>query len=288
MNYDKNYDNDRYDSDRMEELMSGLAFNLLDEQDDGEARRLLENNPQAQELLAEYQKLAGTMALSITPVDLPDGSLERLRQKAGISVASLEAVAASRPVAVSREPVPFVRPTPGRTAARSRGGWSSLFGRPALAYAAAMVLFVTTMLFGGLWLSANNNLNASQTNQRALATLLSSPDLKTTQVKVVKDGMSGDIRLYLDPATDKAYLVAQNLTALPSDQEYEAWLIAADNQPKKAGLLGPGGNTNDPLVYQLTTNGEVEKYTLVAITVEKKGGVDKTDQKAVMVGNISA
>ena len=145
------------------------------------------------------------------------------------------------------------------------------------------MLFITTAIFGALWLGSNQSLSDTQRNQRDLTALLSAPGLKVSDLKPTGNP-TGTLRLYADPTTNKAYLVAQNLTALPSDKEYEAWLITGDNRADKAGLLGTGADGS--AVYALTPSQPVDQYKVVAITVEKKGGVDKTQQQPILVGSL--
>lgn len=273
------------DQDKLQELIAGYSLNALEGDEYTEVKGLLERDPEAQSLLAEFENITAALALTAPPVEMPAGSLNRLRQKAGITAERplgqpqvADQVEVQKPV-VTNEPKVVNFP-----AQRSNRG----FGRPALAYAAALVLFVTTALFGILWASTNNDLSNSERNRRELEGLLSSPSLKVTEVKPSDPTVAGTMRLYSDPASDKAYLVAQNLGPLPSEKEYEVWLIAANNQPRKAGLLGSGGGSNNPTVYALDTGGEVDQYKVVAVTVEKKGGVDKPSQAPVMAGNISA
>lgn len=272
------------EQDRLQELIAGYALNILEEEEYSEVQLLLETDPQARSLLAEFEDVTAGLALTASPAELPVGSLNRLRQKAGV---------AERPAAQPQAQSPTLNPPPvepekPRVVDISSRRGNGFFRRPVLAYAAALVLFVTTAIFGALWFSTNNNLNNVESKQRELQALLASPNLKITDIKASNPSVEGSMRLYTDPTTDKAYLVAQNLAPLPGEKEYEVWLIAANNQPRKAGLLGSGGGGSDPAVYALDTGGEVDQYKVVAVTVEQKGGVDKPSQAPVMAGNISA
>ncbi len=279
------------DQNRMQDLIIGLAFNTLEDDERNEAEELLKTDAQARKLLADCQEIVAGLALSVAPVELPSGSLGRLRQKAGISAPQAE-----KPIAtltqLSSEPT-VRRPEPPLPPKvieirRPNRGWAGFAARPLVAYAAALVLFVTTLVFGALWLNARNDVPEAERNQRELAVLLASPNLKVTELKAGNGNTFGTMRVFVDPATDKAILVAQNLTLLQSDKEYEAWLIGDDNQPRKAALLGAGGNGTQTLVQPLTATGEIEQYKQVAITVEKKGGSDKPTQSPVMTGSLAA
>lgn len=268
----------------MEEIVAGYALGMLDKEEQAEAEQLIKTNQEARQLLNELQQVTGNLGLIAEPVELPVGSLNRLRQKAGIEVqpevSRLRLVAANneipnpRAVAAPR-PQKSGFPTPLRPAAF-------------LAYAASAVLFITAAVLGLLLLNTENSRTDAERRNRELLAIVSAPNLKVTDLKPTGNEAPGQMRLYTDPATNKAYLVTNDLAPLPAGREYEAWLITGDNQPKKAAMLGSGGNRGSPTVYPLETNGEVEQYKLVAITVEKTGGVDKPSQNPILAGEIPA
>ncbi len=253
--------------DKLQDLMAGYALDSLDEAERAEAEQLIKTNPQARKWLDEFQFVTNGLALSVKPVELPAGSLNRLRQKAGI------ASPASNIVDFKPRPAAATRPRPVRS-----------FG---LAWAAALVLFITSAVFGTLWVNTTQDLTQAQTNNRNLASLLVSPSLKVSDLQSTGPVTGGSWRVYSDPSNPKAYLVAQNMATLPADKEYEAWFITADSRADKAGLLGTGA-TVGPTVFALNSGTAVNQYNRVAITIEKKGGVDKTDQKPILLGNLSA
>src|SRR5690242_11463762 len=95
------------DQDRVRELLAGYALNSLEEDEYAEVQLILENDPQARVLLAEFEELTAGLALTAPPVDLPAGSLNRLRLKAG--------VAADPPATQPQVRPPTVNPAPAVT-----------------------------------------------------------------------------------------------------------------------------------------------------------------------------
>lgn len=260
------------DEDMLQDLMAGLALDNLDDDERLAAQKLLGSNLQAQDAFKEYQELTNWLALSVEPRELPQGSLGRLRQKVGV-------------IERQTNPLPFPsnKAMLGET---PKIRFKTPFRFSTLVYAAAILLFFTTMLFGFLWLDANNKASKYDANSRELTALLASPRLIVTDLKNANGaGANGTWRLYTDPNTDKAILVAHGLPAVSSDKEYEAWLIT-DKGPQKAALVGSGG-TNQPVLVELDTKGNVEAYKLVAITVELKGGVDVPTQQPILMGVLS-
>ncbi len=267
------------DNEKIQELIAGYAVGALDESENAQVEQLLRTSEEARQLLAEFQEVTAGLALSVDPVELPTGSLERLRLKAGFDATG-----------VSTQPAPSTlrplnAPTPIQTKAARKSFWTT---STLAALAAALVLFVTTTVFAALWLNANNKLDQSEQNRQALAAILAAPQLKTAVLQPTGSNSDGKVRLYADPATNKVYLVAQDMTALPGDKEYEAWLITADKQPHPAGLMGSGVNTANGVVFELSPAAPVDQYKQVALTIEKKGGSPTPTLPLVMAGSISA
>ena len=273
------------DNDTIQELIAGYAIGALDEAELVQVQDLLQTNEQARELLAEFEAVTIGLALSVEPVEMPSGSLERLRQKAGVDLASKPAPqhTEARPRLVSMEG--------GQSGPDHKDNYSTLpkksywQTKSLLAYAAAMVLFVTTAVFGLLWVNTNNKLDATEQDRVAFASILAAPGLKVADLKATGSSADGSVRLYADPSTNKVYMVAQNLTTLPSDKEYEAWLITADSQSHQAGLLGTGVNKGAG-VFELTATVPISQYKQVALTIEKKGGASTPTLPPVLAGTM--
>ncbi len=286
------------DRDEMQDLMAGYALGILETDEQDQARRLIETDPEARTLLAEFEYVTQGLAMSVEPVEMPAGSLERLRQKAGITAPTPAQVASDTPA-----PLRLVQPHPTETSAVParadrqpeagkivpirRSFWSGGRG-VGLSYAAALVLFITTAVFGVLFLNTQSKVSDAERTQREFASVLAAPGLKVTELKSTAGTVAGSTRVYTDPATGRAYLVAQNLNALPDDKVYEAWFINANNQPVKAGLLGTGrGSDKEPIVYALDTRGNLQNSKVVAITIEKQGGSDTPSLPPVLAGQLT-
>ena len=73
-----------------------------------------------------------------------------------------------------------------------------------------------------------------------------------------------------------ATLHVSGLTAAPSGKTYEAWVIPAGRAPRPAGLF-PGGESTT-----LHLSGAVPRKAIVAVTVERAGGVKAPTQKPIL------
>jgi anti-sigma-K factor RskA len=275
------------DSDTIQELIAGYAVGALDEAEILEAERLLQTHVEARELLAEFEAVTAGLALSVEPVEMPAGSLERLRQKAGVDLSTGQTPPTNEPRlrlhSMEGGQAGLAQNTNLPKSGRNTYWRASTFG----AYAAALVLFITTAVFGLLWLNTNSRLDQAEQARQGLAGILSAPGLKVADLKATTSATAtdGNLRLYADPASNEVYLVARNLTDLPSDKEYQAWLITGDNQPHPAGLLGSGVN-NDAAIFALTATVPLDQYKQVALTIEKKGGASTPTLPPVLAGTI--
>ena len=72
-----------------------------------------------------------------------------------------------------------------------------------------------------------------------------------------------------------ATLHIEGLSAAPSGKTYEAWVIPAGGVPRPAGLFPGGGSTT------LHLSGTVPRKAVVAVTVERAGGVNAPTQKPI-------
>jgi anti-sigma-K factor RskA len=240
--------------DELEDLVTGYALNNLNAEERAKVERLLESDPQVRTMLAEWRQITGNFALLAESREMPAGSLNRLRQKAGV------------PVKLEKSQATFSKPANSR-----------LF----LALAAALLFFVLSALLLFLLVGANSEINRN----RELLAFLAADDLKVVELQPNNATISGTVRYYADPKSNKAFLVVQNLNSLPGDKEYEAWLLTPDSKAQKAALLGSGGNTS--AIFELDTRGDVDQFSVVAITVERKGGVDQPTQTPILVGQVS-
>jgi anti-sigma-K factor RskA len=134
---------------------------------------------------------------------------------------------------------------------------------PALAAAAAVAAVVALGI--GLWASTLSSdldeTRAALARTRAAAAIVADPTAQTV------DLAEGNGRLVV--GTDgRAALVLSNLGPAPSGKTYQAWIIEDDN-PISAGVF-PGEEGLDVVLVE----GDVADGEVVAVTVEKAGGVD--------------
>lgn len=271
------------DNETIQELIAGYAIGALDEAEMVQAEKLLETSAEARQLLAEFEAVTTGLALSVDPVEMPAGSLERLRQKAGIEppFQAVAEPAITQPRLVSIE---GGQAATGKPPAPRKSFWQI---NTLAAYAAAFVLFVTAAVFGIMLLNANNKLNQAELDRARIAAILNTPNLKVADLAATGSNTGGSAKVYIDPNNNKVYLVTDNMASLPGDKEYEAWLITADSKPHQAGLLGTGP-IQDTVIFELNPSVPLNQYKQVALTVEKKGGSSTPTSPPVMAATLPA
>lgn len=145
---------------------------------------------------------------------------------------------------------------------------------PVLAATAAVAAVVALAI--GLWAAdLSSQLDESRSaldRLRANAAIIADPEARTVPLQ------AGNGRLVVDP-DGQAVLVLTGLERAPSGMTYETWVVPAGNldQAQPAGLF-PGGEGAEIVGVE----GAVKQGDLVAVTVEKKGGVQKPTSAPVV------
>jgi len=145
--------------------------------------------------------------------------------------------------------------------------------RPTRALAAVAAVAACAAIGLGVWAaSLSRSLDAERsaraTEARALAIYLD-PDAR----RIALRGRDGTLAV---DATGRGALVVRRLPAAPSDKTYEAWVIPAGADPVRAGVFRGGGDTTAVPLERRVPRGAV-----VAVTVERAGGVDAPTQSPV-------
>jgi anti-sigma factor RsiW len=134
---------------------------------------------------------------------------------------------------------------------------------PVLAAAAAIAAVVA--LGVGLWASdlssQLDDTRAALDRERAAAEILVDPEARTVTLQ------AGDGQLVVN-SQGQAVLVLPDLDPAPSGKTYEMWIVESGT-PVSAGLF-PGRDGADVV----GVDGTVDAGSVVAVTIEKAGGVD--------------
>lgn len=224
------------------ELIAGYALDALDADDHAQAEELLRTSPEAREELRAFSDAVGGLALAAT------GPEPRPELRARI----LDAARTEAPNVVSLE-------------SRRRVA-------PALGAAAAIAAAVAVGL-GFYALSLSGDLDDARTaleRQEEAAAVLADPAARTVALR------AGEGRLVVSPAGN-AVLVVDGLAPAPSGKTYQLWVVEKGAAPTPAGLFaGSGGRQVVPV------GKSVPKTAVVAVTLERAGGVDQPTTEPVL------
>jgi anti-sigma-K factor RskA len=227
------------------ELTAGYALDALDADERRAYEGHLEGCERCRDELASFWNVTEALAVGASgPVPSPD-----LRARI------VDAARAEPPVVI---PFPAQRRRPVVV--------------PALATLAAVAAAVAIGL--GIWaVHLSNDLDSTRAamgHQQEAAAVLADPDARTISLA------SGSGRLVVAP-DGRAALVLSGLDPAPAGKTYEVWVIVQGSAPTRAGVFGGRAGGDVVGVGRTVGSGDI-----VAVTVEKAGGVDAPTQTPIV------
>jgi anti-sigma-K factor RskA len=149
---------------------------------------------------------------------------------------------------------------------------------PLLAAATALVLLamlsVTALNLGQVGRSGRAARTADQ-----IAAVLAAPDARRVEAR---PSGAGKVAVVVSRERGRAVFVADGLAAAPAGRTYQLWLLDRTG-PRSAGLVqvGDGGRVSRLL------DGPVTGHERVAMTVERRGGVERPTSAPVVVVDLA-
>jgi anti-sigma factor RsiW len=248
--------------DELDELLAAYALDAVEPEEAAEIEQYLRENPRAREEVDRHREVAALLGASGGPA--PEGLWDVI---AG-AIADEE-----RPPEPSGElarvlELPARRTVPARVVA----------GITAVAAALVLVLGVALVRQQAQFDDDLQDLEDAMADtgvvQAANAALV---DESTVQVHLASP--TGDEAQATLAITDdgQGFLVAPHLDPLGDDQTYQLWAIT-DDAVISAGVLG-----NDPGTRAFTA-GDADAF---AITIERAGGVERSEQDPFLLGEVA-
>jgi anti-sigma-K factor RskA len=219
--------------DARDEQLELYVLGLLDEGETAAIERLLREDPTARQRARELHEVVSVLAFDAEPID----------PSAGLKARIMDAARADR------TPEPAAPPAPVSLAERRERGlvrWTPWLVAAVLALALAGSL---------IW------------NAQLRSDLDAQPETATYAVAGSGPAVGVAGTLIVTGNDDEAILSLAGLETLPSDRAYQVWLIA-DSDPVPNVTFVP----NAAGVATVTVSGEIEDYSLLAITVEPLAG----------------
>lgn len=259
---------------QIQELIDLYALGALEPDEIELVEDYLAQSSDARAALEQSRQVVAALAWTPEQHDPPAGSYERFMQRMGVADAPVP-VAVPRPVQSIATPVPtFGARLRAMFAPRNR--WATSF--------AAMMLLVA-LGFGGWSLSMQRQvatLNADVAHYRTITTLLSDPGTRLVALKSESGpAQTARTQLLVNTERDQGYLVASGLSALPTNQTYQLWMIA-DGKPISMGVFGTDAQGKaEVLMQDLPPAGAQNVF---GITIEPSGGSQQPTSTPILVG----
>jgi anti-sigma-K factor RskA len=226
---------------RLHDLADAYALDALDDSQRLRFERHLRGCPACADDVRKYTEIATALAMAVA-AQPPPGMRDRV-------------LAATT---VTRQLPPEVA-EPRRLPSLPRSPWV-----PRLALAGAVVGVAAAVTLGVVQVSTQDRLNTVQTENQAIAAVLSARD---AQIASATSSVGGTATVVLSYSQGKIVFTSSGLPALPSSEVYELWLIGPV-QARSAGLLSEASNgkTSPVLASGLQSDDKV------GVTVEPAGG----------------
>lgn len=222
--------------DARDEQLELYALGLLDERETAAVERLLREDPVARQRARELREVVSVLAFDVDPVVPSSGLKARILDAARADLT---------PAPLAPAPAPPISLAERRERGMAR--WTPWL------VAAALALALATSL---IW------------NAQLRSDLDARPETATFAVagSGPAEGVAGSLLVVGDD--DNGVLTLAGLAALPSDRAYQVWLIEDGAPPVPNVTFVP----NAAGVATVSVPGEIEDYSILAITVEPLAG----------------
>lgn len=120
---------------------------------------------------------------------------------------------------------------------------------------------------------------ANHTDWRTLTQLLNNPRVQRHTL----DGPHAQGHLWNEPHSTIAYLIAQNLPPLATNQTYQIWLTQ-NHTPSNVGTLITQDNTASLLIH---TNEPITTYDSITVTIEPNQNTQKPTGQIILRGTLN-
>ena len=285
------------DLQRLEELAALSAAGAATDQERAELDQLIENHPEGVDVKRELDDAAAMLAMDLPPVDPPAGMLERIRGE----IRNDQRAAPPR----------------GDDSGSAPGGpgadiISLAERRKNRAIIAAVASMAAAAAFALLWLQERGNLEnqrvemaaelgkrdrekddlkqeltaeivKAQQRAQVIATRYEPVRSENVRLATVSNEAGATMKIFIDEDNKRWLVFAFSLPELPSDKDYQLWVLPKEGSPISAGLLDVDADG------QLTANPQVPQgvdAAKAAISIEPKGGSKQPTGDIPVIGDL--
>ncbi|MDZ7715945.1 MAG: anti-sigma factor [Balneolaceae bacterium] len=276
---DQNNNNESF-----EELCAGYVLHALDEKEREEFEELLHNASKEQtELFHQMYSVANQLAFTVERDEPSEKVRQELMKK--VRVKSKDSSAGVTPI-------------------NDQDKETDTSGNQFFAIAASIALFIITLslVFYSFNLSSQLNNKEEIINQKEaqiselksevqrkdeLLSILESRTVEMVLMAGLDVNPEGYGKIIWDADKQQALLQVSNLPAVPSDKDYQLWIIK-NNQPVSAGVFAVNDPQKDSFfkIEQMAKSSK-EDTNAFAVTIEPKGGVPQPTGDMYLLGNLN-
>jgi anti-sigma-K factor RskA len=243
------------------DMLPAYALGALERVEEGQAESHLASCDRCTRALGEYRPVVNALANSV-PMMQPSDDLKVRTMRRAMSEKRLWAAVEPSP----RSRLPDLRP------------WFA----PALAGAALVAAIIT---FGfAAW--QTSQLGRQVQAQKDLMTVVAYAQGTVQIVQGTNKAPDAVGRLYFDPDSPVAALVAVNMPPLGSNRIYEVWLTTADGSKASGGLFRTDSEGNGWILVRARQH--LGSYVQVGVTDEPAGGSDAPTTSPVLLAKFTS
>ncbi|SMO77462.1 anti-sigma factor [Fodinibius sediminis] len=281
--------NEEPHNEKFEELCAGYVLNALDEDERKEFEEMLaEATEEQRKLYRDLWSTAHQLAFTVEEHEPPESLKKRLMDRIQMRGQEDEAKEASSVASAVGE-------TEIEEDERSFS-WASF----SAAAAFALLIVSLSLLFYSFNLSSQINNKESviadqevkiteledelQRKEEMLA-ILESRDVDMVLMSGLEINPNGFGKVIWDTENQQALLQVSNLPPIPTDKDYQLWLIR-NNEPVSAGVFAVNDSSDTFFKIEEMVQADSQSANAFAITMEPKGGMPQPTGDMYLLGNM--
>lgn len=278
-------DNKEPDNEQFEELCAGYVLNALEPGEREEFHDMLQTASDEQlELFRKMQSAANQIAFTVEENKAPSIVMQRI----------LDQIQGEQEEDTSSEV----------TGISSADKESTGFDRGSFAIAASFALLLVTLslIFYSFNLSSEisdkeeiiveqqtqiTELQSEIQQKEELLSILESREVDLVIMSGMEVNPNGYGKIIWDSESNRALLQVSNLPAVPTDKEYQLWIIK-NNKPVSAGLFAVDDPNKDSFFKLEEISADEQNADAFAVTMEPKGGMPQPTGDMYLMGNMNS
>lgn len=276
--------NENSNTEQFEELCAGYVLNALEPKEQEQFEEMLQNASQEQrELFQSMKSAAGQIAFTVDENQAPGVVKKRIMQQ------------------VKAEKEDRASDVSGQNSV-DKGSDGFDWGTLAIAASFALLLVTLSLVFYSFNLSSEisskediiveqqeqiTELQNEVQQKEELLAILESREVDLVMMSGMEVNPNGYGKIIWDSESRRALLQVSNLPAVPSDKDYQLWIIK-NNKPVSAGIFAVNDPGKDSFFKIEEIASDEQQADAFAITMEPKGGMPQPTGDMYLMGNMNS